>query len=87
MSLGDAVTDRLQMGPGRHALTFPVSHGRLLNLVAFVSDDKPWPDSQRLTLPATKEEILRDYREFGPSVTKLIGMIDEKPDRVRVTPD
>lgn len=73
------------MGPDCHALTFPVSHGRILNLVAFVSDNRHWPDEARLTLPATREEILYDFREFGPNVSRLITMIDEKPDRVRST--
>lgn len=70
------------MGPGGHALTFPVSHGTMLNLVAFKTADRDWPDDKRLTLPATREEILHDYREFGPNVNRLIGMISEKPDRV-----
>jgi salicylate hydroxylase len=71
------------MGPNGHALTFPVSHGTMLNLVAFKTDDKDWPDDKRLTLPATREEIVRDFRGFGPNVDRLIGMINEKPDRVR----
>ncbi|KAB5566072.1 salicylate 1-monooxygenase sala [Coniochaeta sp. 2T2.1] len=76
-----AANTSLWMGPNCHALTFPVSHGATLNLVAFVSDDRQWPDQARLTLPATRQEILRDFREFGPNVSKLIGMISEKPDR------
>lgn len=74
-----------KMGPSCHALTFPVSHGATLNLVAFVSDDKEWPDEGRLTLPATREEIFYDFREFGPNVSRLIAMINDKPDRVRRT--
>lgn len=70
------------MGPNCHVLTFPISNGQIFNLVAFVTDEKDWPDKSRLTLPATKEEILHDYRNFGPNVKKLISMIDEKPDRV-----
>ncbi|OIW27096.1 FAD/NAD(P)-binding domain-containing protein [Coniochaeta ligniaria NRRL 30616] len=76
-----AANTSLWMGPNCHALTFPVSHGNTLNLVAFVSDNKRWPDEARLTLPATREEILHDFREFGPNVSRLIAMIDEKPDR------
>jgi salicylate hydroxylase len=72
------------MGPGRHALTFPVNHGETLNLVAFVTDDKSWPSETRLTLPAAREDVLYDFRDFGPNVLKLIGMIKGAPDRVRV---
>ncbi|KAJ9161052.1 FAD/NAD(P)-binding domain-containing protein [Coniochaeta hoffmannii] len=76
-----AANTSLWMGPNGHALTFPVSHGTMLNLVAFKTDGKDWPDEKRLTLPATKEEILRDFTEFGPNVNRLIGMINDKPDR------
>lgn len=70
------------MGPDRHVLTFPVNHGATLNLVAFVTDKKEWPSDEHLTLPATREEALSDFEDFGPNVQKLIRMTKEKPDRV-----
>jgi salicylate hydroxylase len=72
----------MEMGQNCHALTFPVNHGATLNLVAFVTDNKDWPSGTRLTLPATREDILYDFRNFGPNVSRLIGMIKGKPDRV-----
>ncbi len=71
------------MGPDRHVLTFPVDHGATLNLVAFVTSHEPWPaDVAALTLPATKEEALKDFAGFGPNVLKLIQLIKSTPDRV-----
>ncbi len=71
------------MGPDRHVLTFPVSHGATLNLVAFVTSERDWPSDVSLTLPATQEEALEDFKDFGPSVLGLIKLCREKPDRVR----
>ena len=70
------------MGPGRHVLTFAVNHGRTLNLVAFVTSEKDWPSDVHLTLPATREEALEDFKDFSPSVQKLIRMTTAKPDKV-----
>jgi salicylate hydroxylase len=53
-----------------------------MNLVAFVTSDKEWPSDVHLTLPATREEALEDFKDFGPNVLKLIGMTKEKPERV-----
>jgi salicylate hydroxylase len=66
------------MGTGRHVLTFPVNHGETLNLVAFCSTDKDWPDYSQSTLPAKREEAIKDFQGFGPNVMKLLEMI--KPD-------
>lgn len=66
----------LWMGPNRHALTFPVNHGTTLNLVAFVTTSDPWPsqDAHQLTLPAMRDDALRDFAGFGPNVLGLLRM-------------
>lgn len=66
------------MGTGRHVLTFPVNHGEILNLVAFVTTPNDWPDYSKSTLPAKREEAIRDFQGFGPIVMKLLELI--KPD-------
>lgn len=68
----------LQMGPNAHLLTFPVDHGNTLNMVAFKTNSEPWPDPQRLTRRATREDALKDYEGFGPNVMKLLNLT--KPD-------
>ncbi|GAB1316953.1 Salicylate hydroxylase [Madurella fahalii] len=84
-----ASVSSLWMGYGRHVLTFPVGKPgptQLLNLVAFVTDKSgSWPsrDATCLTLPATREDALRDFREggFGETVRKLLQLTQDKMDK------
>ena len=77
------------MGHGRHVLTFPVGRreqGRLLNLVAFVTDsNESWPskDARSLTLPATRDDALRDFEQggFGLTIQKLLRLTKDKMDK------
>jgi salicylate hydroxylase len=62
------------MGKDRHVLTFPVNHGETLNLVAFVTTPNDWPDYSKSTLPAKREEAIRDFAGFGPNVMKLLEL-------------
>lgn len=66
------------MGPDGHVLTFPVNHGKTLNIVAFRTTPDDWPDPQRLTRPAKREDALRDFQGYGSNVTKLLNLT--KPD-------
>jgi hypothetical protein len=65
----------VKMGTGSHVLTFPVNMGQILNVVAFHTTKDDWPDSSRLTAPATREDALRDFSGFGPTVTKLLQLV------------
>lgn len=78
------------MGYGRHVLTFPVGSpgpDQLLNLVAFVTDsNNSWlsNDARSFTLPATREDAIRDFEQggFGKTVQKLIRLTKDKMDKV-----
>ena len=65
----------VKMGHGSHVLTFPVNMGQILNVVAFHTTKDDWPDSSRLTAPATREDALRDFSDFGPTVTSLLQLV------------
>ncbi|KAK3936837.1 salicylate 1-monooxygenase sala [Diplogelasinospora grovesii] len=71
----------LWMGPNRHVLTFPVNQGQLLNLVAFVTDEGEWPSKTNTTLPATRDEVFKDFEGFSENVRSLIQMTKDKSDR------
>ncbi|KAK4118001.1 FAD/NAD(P)-binding domain-containing protein [Parathielavia appendiculata] len=79
----------LWMGHGRHVLTFPLGNpgtGQLLNLVAFVTDsNQSWPkqDSRSFTLPATREDVLRDFDEggFSRTIQNLLRLTKDKMDK------
>ncbi|KAK5943263.1 hypothetical protein PMZ80_004270 [Knufia obscura] len=68
----------MHMGPGGHVLTFPVNHGEILNIVAFKTNEDDWPDYQRLTRPAKREDALKDFEGYGPNVIALLKLT--KPD-------
>lgn len=59
-------------------LTFPVNHGQTLNIVAFRTSAEDWPDYQKLTRMAKREDALREHEGYGPSVIKLLKLT--KPD-------
>ena len=78
------------MGRGRHVLTYPVGkigEEQFLNLVAFVTDaSESWPsqDARSFTLPATREDALRDFEQggFGRTVQRLLRLTKDKMDKV-----
>lgn len=70
------------MGPGGHMLTFPVNHGKTLNIVAFTTTTNDWPDHERLTMPAKREDALKDFKGYGDDVTKLLQLCQPELDIV-----
>ncbi|CZR69301.1 related to salicylate 1-monooxygenase [Phialocephala subalpina] len=78
---GDLVENRqVFVGHGGHLLMFPIRGGRGLNIVAFVdAKGKPWTDRQWV-VPATREDVLEDYKGWGKIPTALLELIDE-PDK------
>lgn len=62
------------MGPGGHVLTFPVNHGKILNIVAFKTDPGEWADPERLTKPAMREDLLRDFGNYGKETVDLLKL-------------
>jgi salicylate hydroxylase len=72
------------MGQDAHVLTFPVDGGETLNIVAFKTSTQDWLDSQRLTRPATRKELLHDFRDFGEPLRRLLSLTGEELDVVRV---
>ena len=80
--LGDdnAGNGKMHMGQDGHVLTFPVNHGQTMNVVAFHTTDKPWPSETHLTLPSKKEHVYEDFKDFGPTVQKIIDMLEPNLD-------
>ena len=74
-------TRYMHLGPEGHVLTFPVAMGAFLNVVAFITSPEEWPSKDRLTLPASKEDAVRFFANFGPVVTAIMGMLGDKLDK------
>lgn len=70
------------MGPNGHMLTFPVNHGQTLNIVAFRTTTEDWPDFQKLTRMATRDDVLRDHEGYGQNVRKLLKLTNPDLDVV-----
>jgi salicylate hydroxylase len=78
--LGKEKTDtrHMYLGPNGHALTFPVAGGKLLNVVAFVTDPDEWPHANSFTAPAKKADAIEAFKEFGPTVRSIIDMLPDE---------
>lgn len=72
------------MGHGGHVLTFPVNHGKMVNVVAFHTTDTDWADPTKLTAPASRADALSDFAGFGDTVTKLLQLAESKLDTVSI---
>ena len=60
----------------QHVITYPISHGKYLNLVAFVTI----PDAEGTTYPhkwvidAKKEDVLSAYSGWEPEVDQMLSV-------------
>ncbi|KAF1938050.1 mannitol 1-phosphate dehydrogenase [Clathrospora elynae] len=77
--LGKEVAQNSQMYLGYHGhlLTFPIEHGKTMNVVAF-SSRETW-DDEKWVVATSKEEMNADFAEWGPNVQKIVGAM-QKPD-------
>jgi salicylate hydroxylase len=64
-----------------HILTFPVKQGRIINVVAFLSDrssDSPqWPASEPWVRKTTQAQMLEDFADWGEAARTLLECIPE----------
>ncbi|KAL2167890.1 hypothetical protein VTG60DRAFT_677 [Thermothelomyces hinnuleus] len=70
----------MHMGPRGHVLNFPIAQHTLMNVVAFVTQDT-WPQQDKLTAPATRQEVVDAFAEWNPAVRTIIGLLDESLDK------
>ncbi|MDD2133503.1 salicylate 1-monooxygenase [Pseudomonas kurunegalensis] len=79
--IGEHLIDVPQMylGLDRHILTFPVKQGRLINVVAFVSDrsqpNPAWPSDAPWVRQATQAEMLKAFEGWGDAAQVLLESI------------
>ncbi|KAH8805393.1 hypothetical protein F5884DRAFT_445969 [Xylogone sp. PMI_703] len=71
----DIATSRtMYMGQDGHVLTFPVAHGKIMNVVAFRHDPQVWK-SERLVVPTTRDKAKEDFKDWGQNVNSIINML------------
>lgn len=70
---------QMYLGLDGHILTFPIKQGRLINVVAFVSDrsapEPQWPQEKPWVKDATQAEMLHAFSEWGEAVRVLLECI------------
>ncbi|KAJ7200236.1 salicylate 1-monooxygenase sala [Mycena haematopus] len=64
----------LYLGKEGHVLTFAMKGGAQMNIVAFHDDPEPWTDTVHLTKWSTRDAALKDFKDFGPDVKKILGL-------------
>ena len=48
------------------------------NVFIFLHDERPWPDPQRLTAPARKQEVVEMLKHWGPAIRELSEKLPEQ---------
>lgn len=70
---------QMYLGLDAHILTFPIKQGRIINVVAFVSDRSSnaptWPKDKPWVSNATQAELLRDFEGWDKAVRVLLDCI------------
>jgi salicylate hydroxylase len=74
-----AVVPQMYLGLDGHILTFPVKQGRVINVVAFVTDrsrpDPVWPQDKPWVRNATQDEMLAGFIGWGDAARVLLECI------------
>ncbi|MGY4494506.1 salicylate 1-monooxygenase [Pseudomonas sp. TE3610] len=70
---------QMYLGLDAHILTFPVKQGRLINVVAFISDrsqpDPQWPKDTPWVKTTSQAEMLQAFSHWGDAVRVLLECI------------
>jgi salicylate hydroxylase len=51
-----------------------------MNVVAFKVDPGQWPSDTKLTLPSERSHVLKDFKDFGATVHKIIDLLEPNLD-------
>ncbi|GKZ30146.1 hypothetical protein AbraIFM66950_008005 [Aspergillus brasiliensis] len=71
-----ARNNHFHWGYGGHLLTFPIEHGRTMNVVAFrTKHNGVWEHGQQWVLPGNKKQMLQDFEDWGPDVRAILSLM------------
>jgi salicylate hydroxylase len=77
--LGDELARNSQMyfGYHGHMLTFPIEHGKTMNVVAFkTSKTGKWED-ERWVVPMKREDMENDFEDWGRDVKSVLSLMEK----------
>ncbi|KAK3389142.1 hypothetical protein B0H63DRAFT_463062 [Podospora didyma] len=68
-------------GPKAHVITYPIGNNSVLNMLAVLSDNAPWPDQTKHTLSGSKSEATAAFEGWHPTVRKIVDLFPEQMDK------
>ncbi len=79
-ALGERAAQNAQFywGYDGHVLTFPIEHGKTMNVVAFsTKKDGVWDHGARWVLPGDRESMMCDFEGWGKDVRAILDLMTE----------
>ncbi|KAK4129970.1 FAD/NAD(P)-binding domain-containing protein [Trichocladium antarcticum] len=77
-----ASTRFMYVGPGAHAITYPIGGNAVLNILVVVSDPAgAWPDGKRHTAPGSRAEAEAAFGEWQDTVRRIVGLLPGEMDK------
>lgn len=70
---GMAGDSKIFLGPVRHFLSYPISHGKQANIIAFVFEDKEW-NEPGWTKEVSRDDMIADFKGYVDD--RLIKLLD-----------
>ncbi|EHK97606.1 putative Salicylate hydroxylase [Glarea lozoyensis 74030] len=80
-ALGEYLSGNSQMylGPEGHILTYPIAHGKVMNVIAFKNQDTPW-EHESWVVKNQGDAFKRDFEGWGKPVQSILQLLDS-PDQ------
>lgn len=72
-----ALNGNIYSGYGRYIITYPVEHGKLINLVGTVREPMDY-DDENWIVPSTKEDALRDFEGWDPTLVRIMSDFENR---------
>ncbi|KAL7625007.1 hypothetical protein AAE478_004221 [Parahypoxylon ruwenzoriense] len=66
------------LGPDAHILSYPVAKWTLVNLFICAHDPNQWPDSNKMSTSARRDEVAPIFRDWSPAIRELVDKIPEE---------
>ncbi|KAI8961032.1 FAD/NAD(P)-binding domain-containing protein [Daldinia sp. FL1419] len=73
-----ARNQHIHIGPNAHVVQYPVANQTMVNVTAFISDTKEWPDDKTTVLPGLRKDLEEVFANWNPSLNALIRHFPER---------
>lgn len=74
--LGDYLAGNSQMyiGPKGSVLTYPIDHGKILNVIAFRTKENGVWEHDKWVIPSTSETLVESFKDWGTPVRNVLSV-------------